>query len=119
MRPAARPRSGSTASIWATTPAASRASAWTPARRSSRANPNLLVVRVDASRPVAGGPTADTLPLGGDFFVHGGLYRAVSLVTTDKAHFDMLDFGGPGVYAQTTSIARRQGYRVGALQAAE
>jgi beta-galactosidase len=66
---------------------------------------NLLVVRVDSSRPVAGGPTADTLPLGGDFFVHGGLYRAVSLVTTDKAHFDMLDFGGPGIYAQTTSIA--------------
>jgi beta-galactosidase len=66
--------------------------------------PNLLVVKVDASRPVAGGPTADILPLGGDFFVHGGLYRAVSLVATDKAHFDMLDFGGPGVYAQTTVI---------------
>lgn len=66
--------------------------------------PNLLVVRVDGSRPVAGGPTADILPLGGDFFVHGGLYRAVSLVATDKAHFDMLDFGGPGVYARTTAI---------------
>jgi beta-galactosidase len=66
--------------------------------------PNLLVVRVDASRPVAGGPTADILPLGGDFFVHGGLYRAVNLVVTDKAHFDMLDFGGPGVYARTTAI---------------
>jgi beta-galactosidase len=65
---------------------------------------NLLVVKVDASRPAAGGPTADILPLGGDFFVHGGLYRAVSLVATDKAHFDMLDMGGPGVYAQTTAI---------------
>jgi beta-galactosidase len=68
---------------------------------------NLLVVKVDSSRPVAGGPTADTLPLGGDFFVHGGLYRAVSLVATDKIHFDMLDLGGPGVYA-TDDRDRRQ-----------
>ncbi|MGH1560389.1 hypothetical protein ACRAWD_27490 [Caulobacter segnis] len=66
--------------------------------------PNLLVVKVDASKPVAGGLTADTLPLGGDFFIHGGLYRSVSLVGTDKVHFDMLDFGGPGVYARTTLI---------------
>jgi beta-galactosidase len=66
--------------------------------------PNLLVVRVDSSRPAAGGPTADILPLGGDFFVHGGLYRPVSLVATDKIHLDMLDMGGPGVYAQTTRI---------------
>lgn len=66
--------------------------------------PNLLTVKVDNSRPVAGGSTADTLPLGGDFFIHGGLYRSVSLVGTDKTHFDMLDFGGPGVYARTTQI---------------
>ena len=66
--------------------------------------PNLLVVKVDASRPSAGGSTADILPLGGDFFVHGGLYRSVSLVATDKIHLDMLDMGGPGVYAQTTKI---------------
>lgn len=67
--------------------------------------PNLLVVKVDGSRPAAGGATADILPLGGDFFVHGGLYRAVSLVATDKIHFDMLDLGGPGVYAQTTRVS--------------
>ncbi|HWT50769.1 MAG TPA: glycoside hydrolase family 2 TIM barrel-domain containing protein, partial [Caulobacter sp.] len=66
--------------------------------------PNVLVVKVDSSKPVAGGPTADTLPLGGDFFVHGGLYRAVSLIATDKVHFDMLDMGGPGVYARTSEI---------------
>ncbi|MGR4866076.1 glycoside hydrolase family 2 TIM barrel-domain containing protein [Caulobacter sp. LARHSG274] len=66
--------------------------------------PNLLVVRVDSSRPAVGGSTADILPLGGDFFVHGGLYRSVSLVATNKVHFDMLDLGGPGVYAQTTAI---------------
>ena len=68
-------------------------------------SPNVLVVKVDGSRPVAGGSTADTLPLGGDFFVHGGLYRGVSLVVTNKIHFDMLDLGGPGVYAQTTNIS--------------
>ena len=66
---------------------------------------NLLVVKVDNTRPAAGGPTADTLPLGGDFFVHGGLYRGVSLVATDQIHLDMLDLGGPGVYAQTTAIS--------------
>lgn len=66
--------------------------------------PNTLVVKTDATRPAAGGPTADVLPLGGDFFIHGGLYRSVSLIATDKTHFDMLDFGGPGVYAQTVEI---------------
>jgi beta-galactosidase len=67
--------------------------------------PNLVVVTVDGGRPAVGGSTADTLPLGGDFFVHGGLYRGASLVVTDKVHFDMLDLGGPGVYAQTTRIS--------------
>jgi beta-galactosidase len=67
--------------------------------------PNLLVVRTDNRRPTAGGPTADVLPLSGDFFVHGGLYRPVRLVVTDAIHFDMLDYGGPGVYASTSAIA--------------
>lgn len=64
---------------------------------------NVLVVRVDNTKPAAGSPTADVLPLTGDFFVHGGLYRPVRLVTTDSLHIDMEDFGGPGVYATTTS----------------
>lgn len=66
--------------------------------------PNVLVVRTDNTRPTAGGPTADVLPLSGDFFVHGGLYRPVRLVVTDAIHFDMLDYGGPGVYASTSAI---------------
>jgi len=65
---------------------------------------NLLVVKTDNSRPASGGSTADTLPLTGDFFVHGGLYRPVRLVFTDPVHIDMLDFGGPGVYAYTAAI---------------
>jgi len=66
---------------------------------------NMLVVRTDNSKPAPGSTTADNLPLTGDFFVHGGLYRPASLVLTNAVHFDMLDFGGPGVYASTTEIS--------------
>lgn len=59
--------------------------------------PNLIAVRVDNTRPVAGSTTADVLPLTGDFFVHGGLYRPVKLITTSDLHIDMMDHGGPGV----------------------
>lgn len=66
---------------------------------------NVLAVRVDSSQPKFGGPTADVLPLTGDFFVYGGLYRPAALVVTNASHFDMLDDGGPGVYAETTAIS--------------
>lgn len=66
--------------------------------------PNLLVVKTDNSKPAEGSSTVDILPLAGDFFVHGGLYRPVRLIATDAVHLDMLDFGGPGVYAKTTDI---------------
>lgn len=66
---------------------------------------NLLVVKTDNTHPALRKPTADILPLTGDFFVHGGLYRPVSLIATDAAHLEMLDHGGPGVYAATRSIA--------------
>jgi beta-galactosidase len=36
---------------------------------------NRLVVRVDNSAPAPDSATADILPLTGDFFVQGGLYR--------------------------------------------
>lgn len=65
---------------------------------------NLLVVKVDNSKPTAISSTADVHPIAGDFFVHGGIYRPVRLVLTDTIHFDMLDFGGPGVYATTTRV---------------
>lgn len=70
-----------------------------------RAGQNLLVVRTDNSKPAPGSSTVDNLPLTGDFFVHGGLYRPASLVLTNAVHFDMLDFGGPGVYARTSALA--------------
>ena len=59
---------------------------------------NVLAVRVDnsATRVIA--------PLGGDFTIFGGLYRPVSLIETDDLHFDMMDFGGPGIYVNATDI---------------
>lgn len=69
---------------------------------------NVLVVRVDNTQPKADGPTTDVLPLTGDFFVHGGLYRPVRLITTAPLHIDMADFGGPGVRATTVSATPQQ-----------
>ena len=66
---------------------------------------NLLAVKTDNSAPVLGSATADILPLQGDFFVHGGLYRPVRLVVTDALHVDMLDAGGPGIYAATLAAS--------------
>lgn len=60
---------------------------------------NVLTVKTDNTKPTATSSTADTLPIAGDFFVHGGLYRPVRLILTETVHFDMLDYGGPGVYA--------------------
>jgi beta-galactosidase len=65
---------------------------------------NLLAVKTDNSRPAPGATTENVIPLSGDFFVFGGIYRNVSLVVTDPVHLDMLDYGGPGVYARATSI---------------
>ena len=68
------------------------------------AGENLLVVKADNSKPQPGSSTAAVIPLSGDFFVFGGIYRDVSLVTTREAHVDLLDHGGPGVYAHAVSI---------------
>ncbi len=64
---------------------------------------NSLYVKVDNSQPRFGNSTADVLPMTGDFFVRGGLYRPVSLVLANPVHIDLLDSGGPGVYAATRS----------------
>jgi beta-galactosidase len=65
---------------------------------------NVLVVKADNSRPQPGSSTAAVIPLSGDFFVFGGIYRSVTLVATHAAHVDLLDYGGPGVYAHAVSI---------------
>ncbi|MES3152810.1 glycoside hydrolase family 2 TIM barrel-domain containing protein [Sphingomonas faeni] len=66
--------------------------------------PNTLLVKVDNTQPAPGSSTADVLPLAGDFFVHGGLYRPVSMIATNAVHVDMLDSGGSGIFATTRSI---------------
>jgi beta-galactosidase len=66
---------------------------------------NTLTVKVDNTKPALGSSTAEVLPLTGDFFVYGGLYRPVSLIFTRKIHLDLMDYGSSGVYAKTTSIA--------------
>ena len=65
---------------------------------------NILVVKADNSRPQPGSTTEAVIPLSGDFFVFGGIYRDVTLIVTDPAHVDMLDYGGPGVYAHAVSL---------------
>jgi beta-galactosidase len=65
---------------------------------------NVLVVKADNSRPQRGSSTQDVIPLKGDFFVFGGIYRHVSLIVTQPVHLDLLDFGGPGLYAHASSI---------------
>jgi len=71
------------------------------------ASENLLVVEADNSKPEPGSTTANVIPLSGDFFIFGGLYRNVSLIITNPVHVDMLDFGGPGIYARAIKIGDR------------
>jgi len=65
---------------------------------------NLIAVRADNSKPAIGSTTEHVIPLAGDFFIHGGIYRQVALVTAKEAGIDLLDYGGPGVYAHTAEI---------------
>jgi beta-galactosidase len=66
---------------------------------------NLIVVKADNSKPAKGSSTEYVIPLAGDFFVHGGIYRGVSLITANEVGIDMLDHAGPGIYARTKSIS--------------
>jgi beta-galactosidase len=65
---------------------------------------NLLVVKADNSRPQPGASTQDVIPLSGDFFVFGGIYRSVALIATQPVHVDLMDFGGPGLYAHMLDL---------------
>lgn len=73
---------------------------------------NVLVVKADNSRPQPGSSTAAVIPLSGDFFVFGGIYRHVALLVTKPAHVDLLDYGGPGVYARYDGTAVQVSSRV-------
>lgn len=60
---------------------------------------NVLLVRADNSDPQPGSTAQHTIPLLGDFFIHGGIYRPASLVSVAPSHIALDDFGGPGLYA--------------------
>ena len=75
---------------------------------------NLLVVKADNSRPRPGSTTENVIPLSGDFFVFGGIYRSVELIVTDLVHADLLDYGGPGLYAAATIDSKSAAVRVSA-----
>jgi beta-galactosidase len=71
----------------------------------NRSGKNTLLIKVDNSEPKEEDDLTAIAPLGGDFNVSGGLYRYVRLISTaGPVHFDLADMGGPGVYANTTSV---------------
>ncbi|MCB2076849.1 MAG: beta-galactosidase [Novosphingobium sp.] len=82
--------------------------AWKPGAQ------NLIAVRANNSKPTPGSSTADVIPLAGDFFVHGGLYRGVSLLQLPSVAIDPLDHGGPGVYVRTDNAVTDNGMPVNA-----
>ncbi len=79
----------------------------TPQWRPGQAN--LIAVRADNSKPEAGKPAGETIPLAGDFFVYGGLYRQVQLITASETGISLLDYGSPGVFVRTSQLVRKSG----------
>lgn len=69
-----------------------------------RDRPNVIAVRADNSKPAPGSVTEHVAPLLGDFFIHGGLYRPVTLISVDAAHIDLMDYGSSGVFVRTARL---------------
>ncbi|WP_447756027.1 glycoside hydrolase family 2 protein [Sphingopyxis fribergensis] len=65
------------------------------------AGPNTILLRADNSAPVRGSTTQHIVPLDGDFFIHGGIYRPARLLHVAPSHIALDDHGGPGVYADS------------------
>jgi len=57
-------------------------------------------IRVVASNA----PQDDILPLVGDFNLHGGIYRPVKILITDRVCISPLDYASPGVYIRQQSM---------------
>jgi beta-galactosidase len=67
---------------------------------------NVLLVKTDNSPGRNDGDPTAIAPLSGDFNMSGGLYRAVSLISTrSAAHIALDDFGSTGVFARTTALS--------------
>ncbi len=71
-----------------------------------KAGKNVLLVKVDNTKPTTNNDLTAIAPLSGDFNVAGGLYRGVSLVATpNAAHFALDDLGSSGIFAKTTAVS--------------
>jgi beta-galactosidase len=55
---------------------------------------------------VSNAANKDVAPRTADYTFFGGLYRDVRLVSVDRVHLDLDDFGSPGVFALPTSVTR-------------
>ena len=53
---------------------------------------NIISVKVDNSKKL------DLPPISGDYTMFGGIYRDVYLLSTNKIHFDQMNFGTNGVF---------------------
>lgn len=62
--------------------------------------PSFIAVCVDNSH------YKDVYPQRADFTFHGGVYRDVNLIITDKIHFKMLDHGSPGVFISQKDVRK-------------
>lgn len=46
-------------------------------------------------------------PLSGDFTIFGGIYRNVWLIAVEPEHFDLDNYGSPGVFISTPTVTRK------------
>ncbi len=53
---------------------------------------NIITVKVDNSKKL------DLPPISGDYTMFGGIYRDVYLISSNKIHFDQMNFGSNGVF---------------------
>lgn len=60
--------------------------------------PNLLAVRVDNT------VFDDVYPQAADFTFYGGIYRDVNIISVNKVHIDLMDYGSQGVYITPQSV---------------
>ena len=75
--------------------------------------PNILVVRADNSSPKPGSATADVIPLQGDFFIHGGIYRPARLISVNPSQFQPLRFRRAGRLCRRCRSRRERRQRRG------
>lgn len=61
---------------------------------------NLLTIKADNRN-------LDIPPLSGDFTIFGGIYRDVWLIAVEDRHFNLDDYGSPGVFISTPQVSER------------